>query len=730
MISKLVGVQRAGFLFLAILLLGSCATDPSKQKLKYLSKGEQYFSQSKYQEAVVEFRNAVQIDPRSTDAHYQLARAYMRLKNPQAAYRELVETVTLAPQNSDAQLQLAALLVTGRQYEQAEAAANKVIAADPKNSKAHTILGAKHAMLGELSTAISEFQKAIELDPKQVEYYDSLGTLYLSAGRPSAAEAVHKNAIQANPKSTQARMTLGKFYFLRHEMAEAEAQIRGAVELEPGAVAPRLFLATIYVAEGRLPDAEKLYAQLKTVAPDDPQAYQALGLFYAAAGQKEKAAAEFQTLLSAKPKDNAVKGHLIESLIDLNRIKDAKTLNEKMLKSNPADPQALLSSGRISIVEAKYQEALAALQKALKSESESASIHYFLGVAQQSLGFFDLAKGSFTDALKLNPQMPEAAVALAAIETRSGDYENALRLAGDAMKASPNQSLPYAAGAQAWLAKGDLPRGEELLEAALSHDPASLPALAMLVSLDVRRGKAPEAVKRISKLVEQYPQIAGLRFLLAVGYFSMKDIEKSEASVRQALILDPKTPDAYTLLASIDVAMGLIEKAKANLRMAIETNPRNVTNYMALGAQYESENNWEEAKKLLERAREIDPESPQVANELAYLYVEHGGDINVSLSLAQMAKQKMPDSLHAADTLGWAYYKLGAHDSAIAQLRECVQKAPNNALFQYHLGMAYTAAGHRDSAVQSLQKALKNDPNFQFAASARATLNDISKDPL
>lgn len=174
MISKLVGVQRAGFLFLAILLLGSCATDPSKQKLKYLSKGEQYFSQSKYQEAVVEFRNAVQIDPRSTDAHYQLARAYMRLKNPQAAYRELVETVTLAPQNSDAQLQLAALLVTGRQYEQAEVAANKVIAADPKNSKAHTILGAKHAMLGELSTAISEFQKAIELDPKQVEYYDSL----------------------------------------------------------------------------------------------------------------------------------------------------------------------------------------------------------------------------------------------------------------------------------------------------------------------------------------------------------------------------------------------------------------------------------------------------------------------------------------------------------------------------------------------------------------------------
>jgi Flp pilus assembly protein TadD len=206
-------------------------------------------------------------------------------------------------------------------------------------------------------------------------------------------------------------------------------------------------------------------------------------------------------------------------------------------------------------------------------------------------------------------------------------------------------------------------------------------------------------------------------------------LEKSEENVRQAVILDPKTPDAYTLLASVDLARGLIEKAKADLRTAIETNPRNVTNYMALGTQYERDNNWDEAKKLFERAREFDPESPQVANELAYLYVEHGGDINLSVSLAQMAKQKMPGSLHAADTLGWAYCKLGAHDSAIAQLRECVQKAPNNALFQYHLGMALTAAGHRASAEQALQKALKNDPNFQFAASARATLDKISKGP-
>jgi Flp pilus assembly protein TadD len=195
------------------------------------------------------------------------------------------------------------------------------------------------------------------------------------------------------------------------------------------------------------------------------------------------------------------------------------------------------------------------------------------------------------------------------------------------------------------------------------------------------------------------------------------------------LIFDPKSPDAYTLLASIDLARGLVENAKADLRMAIEINPRNITNYMALGTQLEKENNWGEAKKVFDKAHSVDPDSPLIANELAYLYLEHGGDVNVSLSLAQLAKQKMPDSLHAADTLGWAYYKLGAFAPAIAQLKECVGKEPNNAVFQYHLGMAYATAGNRDSAAQALHKSLKNNPNFVYADSARAALANISKRP-
>jgi tetratricopeptide (TPR) repeat protein len=133
------------------------------------------------------------------------------------------------------------------------------------------------------------------------------------------------------------------------------------------------------------------------------------------------------------------------------------------------------------------------------------------------------------------------------------------------------------------------------------------------------------------------------------------------------------------------------------------------------------------AKKLFDKAHEIDPKSPYVSAELAFLYLEHGGDINMAVSLAQMAKQNLPDSPMTADALGWAYYKLGSADLAIAQLKESTTKAPGNPVYQYHLGMAYLSARRTDLAARSLRMALKDDPNFPDAANAESALGGISQ---
>jgi tetratricopeptide (TPR) repeat protein len=502
--------------------------------------------------------------------------------------------------------------------------------------------------------------------------------------------------------------------------------MRAACDLDPRAIPPRLFLARIYIVNGKLADAENTYKGLKSIAPDQPEAYQALGTFYVSTGQLEKAVSEFQAVVAAKPKDRAAKSHLVETLLDLNRGSQAAPLNQGILKEAPDYPPALVASARILLNDRQYDKAVAALQKAVKSDPNLARGYYFLGLAQQALGLTDMAKGAFSRALELEPQMALASAALAGL-TR--DHNEALRLADKALKSNPNLPSAHFAASQALLAKGDLQQGEAALEETLRRDPLSLPALTTLLSLRIRQGRVQEAAQRLSGLLQQNPQNPGLHFLLAMARFEMKDLERAESDVRQALALDPKTPAAYTLLANIDFARGDVVKAKANLRTAIAAYPRNLLNYMALVTQYEKEENWEEAKKLCQQAHEIDPTSPMVAAELAFLYLEHGGDINAALSLAQIAKQKMPDSPATADALGWAYHKRGSPNSAIPQLKEAVEKVPDNPIYHYHLGMAYMAAQRPDLAGQSLRTALKVHPDFRYAANARAALDEIARRP-
>ena len=108
-------------LLAAVLLVSAC----SKNAQEYFESGNRYFEQKKYKEAVVEYRNAVQKDPRHGEARYKLAQAYEELKDPSKALAEYVRAADLLPANKDAQLKAGKLLLIAGQFEDARARAEK-----------------------------------------------------------------------------------------------------------------------------------------------------------------------------------------------------------------------------------------------------------------------------------------------------------------------------------------------------------------------------------------------------------------------------------------------------------------------------------------------------------------------------------------------------------------------------------------------------------------------------
>jgi tetratricopeptide (TPR) repeat protein len=129
-----------------------------------------------------------------------------------------------------------------------------------------------------------------------------------------------------------------------------------------------------------------------------------------------------------------------------------------------------------------------------------------------------------------------------------------------------------------------------------------------------------------------------------------------------------------------------------------------------------------EAQARYEKVMAMDPKAAIAANNLAWMYAERGGNLDVALQLAQTAKGQLADRPEVNDTLGWVYYKKGLAELAIAPLRESVDKAPKVAAYQYHLGLAYAKNGNKADARKALELALSLDPKFDGAADAQRVL--------
>ena len=155
------------------------------------------------------------------------------------------------------------------------------------------------------------------------------------------------------------------------------------------------------------------------------------------------------------------------------------------------------------------------------------------------------------------------------------------------------------------------------------------------------------------------------------------------------------------------------------------TGPAHLIAYMSLGTIYQQKGDIKEAESYYREALGIRKDFAPAANNLAWLLAEHGGNIDVALSLAQTAKEKMPKDSSVMDTLGWIYYKKGLYRSAISELQESHEKIPENPVILYHLGMAYLKNNQMEEAKAALEKALKLNEEFPGHKEARQALKDM-----
>ncbi len=751
----------------ALLLLGlitGCSRDPNVRKQKYLESGQRYFEKNKYREAAIQFANAIQVDSRFADAHYQLAQVYLKLQDTPRAYQELARTVELQPDHTQARTDLANLLIAGNELDRSEEQLDLLAPHAAGSAKIQTSWANYYSARGDNAAALQSMQRALQLDGNNSDLFLNMALLQLRASQLDAAETSFRKAVELNPRSTGAQLALGSFYQARSRWNDAEQTFLHAIELDPQALDARAAMARLYLAQGRHDDAEQFLKQIKRELPQNSAADRMLGDFYLSTGNLDKAVEEYSSLYKSHPADLQVKKNYIQLLILHDQIDPAARLNDEVLQANPRDVQCLIYRGQIQLHQGKSRDAAETLQAAIKTAPDSAVAHYHLGVALDGAGNSQSAENEWQTAIRLQPGMIEAHRALAQAELRRDNY-TALQQSADALiKLTPQSADGYifhalaAEGRKDYsTAEADLkqaidvapqnPAGyvemgnlrltrkkyadaEKSFEAALDRNPASVDALAGLSRTLVLQKRADKAASRINAQIAKVPNNASFYSLLGMLLWGQKNYAGAETALKKATGLNKNDSNALLMLGQVQSAAGRDDDALATLENATRDAGAAASDarfYILAGEIHEAKHEASKAQQLYERALQVHPENPQASNNLARLLLEEGSNVDVAFSHAQIARRGMPESPIAADTLGMAFLKKNDYSSAADLFKEAIRrtedlKNPGDADYFYHLALAYEKLGQREAARAELEKALKANPNFAKADDARKLL--------
>ena len=176
---------------------GNQLGDPDKV-VALMHEGNALLSAGQPDAALAKYNEALQFAEKEgdPDVFFNRGIAYKakgEIDNAIAEYRRALE---LVPDYAEAHNNLGNLLKDQKKFDEAILHFESSIKIFPDNPNTHNTLGTVYAMRGEVNKAAVYFAKAIRLQPSYIDARQNLGLAYIQQGRLDAAEREFSEALQ------------------------------------------------------------------------------------------------------------------------------------------------------------------------------------------------------------------------------------------------------------------------------------------------------------------------------------------------------------------------------------------------------------------------------------------------------------------------------------------------------------------------------------------------------
>ena len=677
-------LQMSILAVLVAIVVSGCGGAHSRYT-SHLERGKQYLAQENLDKAGVEFRNALQIEPKDADALYFNGRVADLRRNVREAVGLYQAAIDSRPDFESARASLGKLLVlvgaTKRALETVEpgltqhpdnadllavravvrhqmkddaaarADAERAVQIAPTNENAISALAALYGDAGERDRAISLVSGAVGRVPSSADLRGILANLYLAAGQPDRAEEQMRAVITLKPRELALRTQLAMHFARAHNLDAAQKVLEDAVrdyahDKDPSrADAARLTLADFISAERSRADGEKLLRSFIAAEPDNAPLRFGLAALLQRSGAVDDAIATYREVIkrqSTAAPGLTARNRIAAIQLTQGHVDEANKLIDEVLRTNPRDDDALLMRANIELQRKDPTSAIADLRVVARDQPRSV-------FAQRTLARAYLEKG------------------------QSGLAEEAYRAA---LQAAPADLTVRLELAQFLMQTERAPQAATLLEETVSRLPESAAAREGLVRAYLAKKDLPAARAAANELKTHHPDVAAGFYLSGSIAAEQQRLADSQADLERAFALQPDSVDVLTLLSRVDVARGSPATAISRVQAAIASKPSKAALANLLGELYLQQKDIGHASEAFARASALDPQAWQPHRNLAVAR-SAANDPAAAVAEYEKAVQLAPGEPRLVVELATLYEKQGRTDDAIARYEVLYRTNPS-----------------------------------------------------
>jgi tetratricopeptide (TPR) repeat protein len=602
------------------LILASCTRDPKVRAQQYVENGNKFFTKTKYKEASLLYRRALQLDMRSGDAWYGLGLTSLKLAAFADAINDLRRAVELQPNNADALAKLADLyLLVSLRDSKFSAALSKEVTAlsqrmlekDPNSYDGHRLLGEIALLSGNAAEAVSELQKANSVRPLQYDLVTPYFRALVGNREFPQAEKLAYEMIAKDKTYSPIYDLLYAEYKRQNKLDSAERILKLKCDNNPQRAQFVAELAEHYFLLGRRADMDAALQRLTSDKQYKDGHLLAGDFYFLRLRDLERAQEQYETAIKEYPTEAVVyERRLLELWVGQPaKSKEANAMVAAILKVHPKDDDAIAMGAILALATGDPQQIVAAvgdLQALALKMPQNHLLRYNLARAYAAKGDQDQARLQLDQAIKIAPDFLPARILLAKVYIDKGDSQRALEVAdqviardsgnlqghllrssallsgGDGgerdsdkgreelaylVKTFPQDAdVQYQAGLLAYQDK-DYQKAERIFDELSKANPGSQPVLDRMTEVLAAENRMDDAAEKAKAVA------AANQFADTIGWIYIKD-DRNEDAARIYRILVDREPKNATF--HYHYGKALMQKGdKASARKELETALRN-----------------------------------------------------------------------------------------------------------------------------------------------------------